>query len=287
MKHNRSTVARPPHERGIAEVRDLILMHDDDSRRAGAAVPPDDWVPHDPFLSMMNDRFRKGVFGPHPHRGFETVTYIVEGSLIHQDSRGSQGVLSVGDVQWMTAGSGVVHLEDPADEKPVHVLQLWLNLPAAQKMTIPRYQDLQGSKMPIRKEPGAEIRVFSGSSGGVVGPALNYVPVTMADLHLNIGATIKQDLPGSYNGFVHIVAGTGQFGRDRVMGRQEQTLWLERTADVNDTVLTITATTPLHAVLFAGRPLHEPIVAQGPFVMNTKEQIAQAIADYRAGYFGK
>jgi redox-sensitive bicupin YhaK (pirin superfamily) len=283
MKNNSQVL----YARGIANVTDLVPMHSDSIRQAGAAIPPGDWAAHDPFLSMMNDRFKKGAFGPHPHRGIETITYILDGSLSHQDSRGGRGVLTAGDAQWMTAGGGVEHLEDPVDDKPVQVLQLWLNLSATDKLTPPRYQDLRGDRMPVRHESGAEVRVFSGASGDVRGPALNHVPVTMVELRLDAGATIAQELPGSYNGFVYVIDGEGRFGRDGVAAGSHQTLWLERTPAGNPTTLSVTAITPIRVLLFAGEPLHEPVVAYGPFVMNTERQIEEAYADYRAGHFGR
>ncbi len=282
MKHD----PRSLRARGIAEVMDLVPMHDDPIRQAGAAIPPGNWAARDPFLSMMNDRFKKGAFGPHPHRGIETITYILEGSLRHQDSRGGQGVLTAGDAQWMTAGGGVEHLEDPVDDKSVHVLQLWLNLSAADKLTPSRYQDLRGAQMPIRKEPGAEVRVFSGDSAGIRGPALNHVPVTMVEVRLNAGVTMTQELPGSYNGFIYVIDGEGRFGRDSVVAGRDHTLWLERTASGMHTSVSMTAITSLRALLFAGEPLHESVVARGPFVMNTEQQIEEAYADYQAGRFG-
>lgn len=140
--------------------------------------------------------------------------------------------------------------------------------------------------MPVRQEPGADVRVFSGASGDVRGPALNHVPVTMVELRLSAGATIIQELPGSYNGFVYVIEGEGRFGRDGIAAGRHQTLWLERTPTDIPTTVSVTATTPLRALLFAGEPLHEPVVARGPFVMNTEQQIEEAYADYQAGHFG-
>lgn len=282
-----TTLARPT-ERGIAEVRDLVPMHDDAIRQAGAAIPPGEWSKHDPFLSMMNDRFKQGAFGPHPHRGFETVTYVLSGSLAHEDNRGGHGVLGPGDVQWMTAGRGVIHNEVPIDDRSVHVLQLWLNLPSDAKLVPSRYQDLRSTEMPVRREPGAEVRVFSGTSGKVAGPALNYTPVTMVELRLDHGARVAQELPAEYNGFIYIIEGSGRFGREGTVGHRDQTLWLERTLDGDgESSVSIEASTPLRAVLIAGMPLGEPVVARGPFVMNTEDELAEAFADYRSGRFGE
>ena len=140
-------------ERAIVSVTRSQPMHRDAIRDGRAAVMPGDWRKHDPFLSMMNDRFKRGAFGPHPHRGFETVTYVMSGRLRHEDNKGGGGELGPGDTQWMTAGRGVIHNEIPADDGFVHVLQLWLNLPAKDKLTPSRYQDLRGADMPVRREP--------------------------------------------------------------------------------------------------------------------------------------
>jgi len=274
------------HARSIAAVDDLRPMHDSPIRVAGAAIPPGDWQRHDPFLSLMNDRFKPGAFGLHPHRGFETVTYVLEGALAHEDTRGGSGTLGVGDAQWMTAGRGVEHNEHPVDQRFVHVLQLWLNLPAHDKMVPSRYQDLRGAAMPVRREPGAEVRVFSGRSGNVVGPALNYTPVTMLDIRMQRGARFVQELPGDDNGFIYIISGSGSFGSDARTGGAAQTLWLERTPSGVDTEIVLEATQPLHALLLAGQPLREPVAAYGPFVMSTREQIADAVADFNRGNFG-
>lgn len=274
-----------PIERGIASVEDLVPMHNSAIRVAGAAIPPGAWQRHDPFLSMMNDRFKQGAFGEHPHRGFETITYVLSGALAHHDNHGGRGVLNAGDAQWMTAGRGVVHNEVPVDENWVHVLQLWLNLPAKDKLVRSRYQDLRGEQMPVRRERGVEVRVFSGVSGGVQGPTLNYTPVTMLELRMDTGARFAQELPSDYNGFIHVIEGAGTFGGAATSGRKDQTLWLAHADAMEPTTITIEATTPLRALLFAGQPLHEAVVAHGPFVMNTQTQIVQTFADYEAGRF--
>ena len=276
--------------RGIRAVRDPLPMVNEHTRQAAAAVAPGQWREHDPFLSMMNDRFARGVFAPHPHRGFETLTYVLDGSLQHRDSRGGAGVLQVGDLQWMTAGSGLLHDEQPAGDGPVHVLQMWLNLPAASKLTTPRYQDLRGETMPVRREPGVQGRVFSGTSGDVHGPALNHVPMTLVDFRIEPGHAVEQVIAAGDNGFVYIVAGEARIGRDHTVAQAGQSAWLERGADGDrsDTTLRIEAgpDAPLHALVFAGTPLHEPVVAHGPFVMNSQQQIIEAIDEYNNGAFG-
>lgn len=253
--------------------------------KVGMVLQPGHFEDYDPFLFLAEDWFQRGVFDFHPHRGMETVTYIIEGILEHSDNHGGAGRLNPGDTQWMTAGRGIIHKEDPAIGETVHSLQLWLNLPAAKKMTETRYQDLQSTRMPLREEPGAKVRVFSGSSGGVTATTLNHVPVTMVEISLEPGATISQDLPGSYNGFIYVLEGRGVFGANEAEGKKNQVLWTNPTGDNEESEITITAKEPLKLVLFAGQPLHEPIVAYGPFVMNSEQEIRQAYADFRSGKF--
>ena len=281
---DRSTVAA----RGIRVVHDPVPMIDDRSRQASAAVARELWLEQDPFLSMMNDRFGAGAFGPHPHRGFETLTYVIDGALRHSDNRGGSGTLGPGDVQWMTAGRGVVHNEQPAGEAPVHVLQLWVNLAAADKLAPYRYQDLRGAQMPVWREPGVEVRVFSGEAGGVRGPARHHVPVTLLDIRLEPGARLTQALPAADNAFIYVLSGEGRFGTDATPAGAEHTLWLERApADATASSVRIEAQSALHVLLLSGPPLGEPVVAHGPFVMNSQAQIVQAIQDYqRTGFAG-
>lgn len=255
--------------------------------KAAPVLEPGRWLEFDPFLLMMEDWFQQGTFDFHPHRGFETVTYVLEGRLKHEDTNGGYGILEPGDVQWMTAGRGVLHSEDPLPGETVHSLQLWINLPRSEKMTEPYYQDLKAAEMPVRREPGAEVRVFSGSSGDVVSNTRNIVPVTYVELKLEAGAAIVQDVPGDYNGFIYVLEGRGRFGVDKTPGRAKQVLWLGGADGAERSEVMVLADEPLRALLIAGRPLGEPVAAQGPFVMNTAEEMKQAFADYFAGKFGK
>ena len=246
-----------------------------------------EWGPIDPFLALMEDWFPRGVFGKHPHRGIETVTYVLEGRLDHYDNQGNQGVILPGDAQWMTAGRGLIHNEVPPEGVVVHSLQLWINLPAAQKMTAPRYQDLVAKNLPARREPGAEIRVFSGDSGGTSAPTANHVPVTMVEIRLEAHASVRQDLPGDYNAFGVVLEGGGAIGVPETSVVAGDVAFLTRDdAAALSEVMVKAGDRPLRALLFAGRPLHEPVVARGPFVMNTEAEIEQAYIDYRAGRFG-
>lgn len=249
-------------------------------------LEPGHWKEFDPFLMLAEDWFQRGSFDVHPHRGIETVTYVMKGKLEHYDNKtAGKDELLPGDAQWMTAGRGVIHKEDPAAGETVHSLQLWVNLPSGDKMMEPRYQNLRSADMPLRVEEGAMIRVFSGSSSGVTSSTKNVVPITMVELNVEPGAAVKQDLPGSYNGFLYILEGEGLFGRGRTRAGVGQVLWLGSAEDNRNSEVEITAVTKLRALLYAGQPLNEPVVAHGPFVMNTPEQIRQAYEDYRDGKF--
>lgn len=236
---------------------------------------------------MMEDHFGAGAFDVHPHRGFETVTYVIDGRLEHYDSAtGAGGTLGKGDVQWMTAGRGVVHKESPPEGEMVHTLQLWVNLPREHKLAEPRYQNLPGDAMPVREEDGARIKVFSGSSGSTVSATLNYTPITFVEVELAAGASIVQDLPGSYNGYIFVLEGSGVFGANGVAASRGQAMQLGDAGEATASEVRISAeSSPLRLVLFAGEPIRQPIAAYGPFVMNTEEEIHQAFRDYREGKF--
>ncbi|MRN55599.1 pirin family protein [Paenibacillus monticola] len=274
-------------KRSISEVRDVILKSMSPIHAAGPVVEPGNWAKNDPFLLMMEDEFQKGSFDLHPHRGMETVTYVIAGQIEHYDTHsGEGGVLGPGDVQWMTAGSGVEHNEVPSEGLIARSLQLWVNLPREHKMTKPRYQNLKSEAMPIRQEKGATIKVFSGSSKDTVSSTLNYVPVTMVEMLIEPGFTVTQDLPGSYNGFIYVLEGSGTFGQNNEIASQSQVLWLGEGGS-GTSEIDITAINPLRLLLYAGEPLKEPVVARGPFVMNTEREITEAFSEYRQGTFLK
>lgn len=274
-------------KRGIRRIKTVQYQTNSPIHRNGFILEPGNWQEYDPFLMLAEDFFQKGTFDLHPHRGIETVTYVIEGTLEHFDNKAGEGKLEPGDVQWMTAGRGVIHKEDPAPGSTVHSLQLWVNLPSSEKMTEPRYQNLQSRDMPVRQEEKATVRVFSGSSKGVRAETLNHVPVTMVEILLGPGATVTQDLPGSYNGFLYILEGSGTFGSNEAEGRAGQVLFLSSAEKNTDSEITLTAKEGLRVLLYAGEPVNEPVVAYGPFVMNTREQIQQAIVDYQSGKFNE
>jgi redox-sensitive bicupin YhaK (pirin superfamily) len=248
--------------------------------RVRMVLEPGPWQENDPFLMLAEDWFVPGTFGDHPHRGFETVTFVLEGEIEHRDNHGGHGVLRAGDAQWMTAGRGVVHSEE-AGRDGAHSLQLWLNLPRTLKMTEPRYQDLRGAEMPVRESEGARLRVFSGASAEVMGPALNHVPVTMVEMQLNAGAIARQELPAPYNAFLYVIEGNGRFGRERKPARAGQVVWFH----IEEGDVVVEAESAMHAILYGGPQLREPVASQGPFVMNTIGELRQAFLDYQMGKF--
>jgi redox-sensitive bicupin YhaK (pirin superfamily) len=272
-------------QRNISDVWEVSHQRRGPKHTAGMVLEPGHWRRFDPFLLMAEDWFQRGTFDLHPHRGIETVTFVIDGNLEHNDNHGGEGVLHPGDVQWMTAGRGIIHAEQPREGDTVHSLQLWINLPSFKKSAEPRYQNLKSIDMPVFSEEGVLIRVFSGSSNGIKSETLNHVPVTMVEVVLEQGAVITQDLPSSFTGFIYILEGSGVFGIDETPGEKQQALRFEQCEGHADSEMKITAKEKLHLVLFAGEPIGEPVVAQGPFVMNTQEEIIQAYADYRDGKF--
>ena len=239
--------------------------------RVRLLLEPGHWEEYDPFLLLMEDWFPRGTFGDHPHRGFETVTFVLEGEVEHADNHGGRGVLRPGDAQWMTAGRGVVHSEE-AGPDGAHTLQLWINLPARLKMTEPRYEDLRGGQMPSEEKDGALLRYFQ--------PSVQHLPITMIELRLQVGASASHELPSDHNAFLYIIEGRAD------PAQAGQVVWFERRdGDDAPSTITVAAETPLHAILWAGPPLREPVAARGPFVMNTPEQLRQAFFDFQSGRF--
>jgi redox-sensitive bicupin YhaK (pirin superfamily) len=255
--------------------------------RVRPLVADGDYARSDPFLFLMEDWFGPHVFEDHPHRGIETVTYVIEGTLEHREHGRNTGTFSTGDAMWMTAGRGVIHNEAPAGRKEVHTLQLWVNLPASEKMTVPRFQILKGDTAPERAVEKGRVRVFSGQSGEVRSDTLNHVPVTMVEFRLEPGGFAVQELPASYNGFLHVLEGDGFFGKDRATAGAGEIVWMEMPGGEGISQFAVTGGSQgLRALLWAGEPLREPVVARGPFVMNTEQQIREAYDDFRAGRFG-
>ena len=262
-------VDTPQVQRGMSDVH-----------RVRPLVVPGRWAETDPFLALMEDWFPQGVFDRHPHRGFETVTYVIEGELEHYDNHGNRGTLAAGDAQWMTAGRGIIHNEQPLAGGTVHSLQLWLNLPRDRKLVPARHQHLTGDGVPVRREPGAELRVFSGESGPIRSSTQNYTPVTMIEVRLASKAEIEQALPASYNAFVVLIEGSGRIGKSSATVAAGQVAWLAQHHEPS-ALRMAAGESGLRALWFAGKPLREPVAARGPFVMNTEAELADSFKEFR------
>lgn len=244
-------------------------------------VKPDALPASDPFVLLMDDRLDvrepTQVGGPHPHAGLETVTLVLEGTLSDRD----EGELSTGDAVWMSAGRGIIHSESIEVTGHSRVLQLWVRLPASARGTAPRFEMIRKASLPIRREPGVEVRLYSGTTGTLRSPTLNHVPVTLADFVLEEGAVVEQELPASYNGFVYVLEGEVGVG-DLTLGKG-QVGWLNRPDGNGASTLRLRG--PGRAVLYAGEPQHEPIIQHGPFVAESEQDVARLFHEFHAGQF--
>jgi len=267
-------------------------------RRAFAGV---DLADLDPFVHL--DQMGEVEYAPgepkgtpwHPHRGFETVTYMIDGVFEHADSNGGGGVITNGDTQWMTAGAGILHIEKPPEWLVVsgglfHGLQLWVNLPAAQKFAAPRYQDLRASEVALVSSPdgGALVRVIAGDVAGHAGPGSTYTPMTMVHATLSPGARLSLPWRSDYNALVYVMAGQGSVGAEGIpIGTGQLAVFGEGNAVTIAATRTQESRSPdLDVIVLGGRPIREPVAWMGPFVMNTREEVMQAVADYQAGRLG-
>ena len=266
-------------------------------RRAFAGVSTSEL---DPFIGM--DQMGEVDYAPgepkgtpwHPHRGFETVTYVIDGTFDHQDSNGGGGRITNGDTQWMTAGAGILHIEAPPEELVIsgglfHGIQLWVNLPSANKWNPPRYQDIRGSEAALltTTDGGALLRLIAGDLGGQVGPGSTFTPIVMVHATISPGARVRLPWRADFNALAYALAGNGSVGGER------RPLHLGQLAVYGPgEALTLTADTTqgpggsLEVLLLGGQPIGEPVVHYGPFVMNTRAEIIQALEDYQAGRLG-
>jgi redox-sensitive bicupin YhaK (pirin superfamily) len=277
------------------------------------APPPRHWVgdgfnvhgffPHGPLTGARMSPFflldynaltefppREDPFGvgPHPHRGFETVTIAYKGKVAHHDSRGNGGVIGEGDVQWMTAGSGLLHKEYHEQEYnrqggPFQMVQLWVNLRAKDKMTEPKYQAITNAEMGRVKLPGGgEVEIIAGEFAGVKGPASTFSPVHLYNLKLKKGETLELDYPAGYTTAILAIEGSATFNGVETLATDHLALF-EREGEH----ITVTAVEDSVLLVMSGEPLNEPIAQYGPFLMNTQEEIVQAIHDFQSGKFGQ
>jgi quercetin 2,3-dioxygenase len=255
----------------------------------------------DPFIHM--DQMGEVEYAPgepkgtpwHPHRGFETVTYMIDGTFQHRDSIGGGGLITDGATQWMTAGSGILHIERPPDELVAsgglfHGIQLWVNLPAAQKWIPPRYQDIRADAVTLVSSPdgGALLRVIAGSVAGFVGPGSTHTPINLVHATLSPGAELRLPWPPEFNALVYVLAGRGRIGPEQRPFATGQLAVLGE-----GDVLVMKAeqhqeqrAPQLEALILGGRPIREPIAWSGPFVMNTRAELVQAYDDYERGRIG-
>ena len=268
-------------------------------RRAFAGI---DMADLDPFVHM--DQMGEVDYGPgepkgtpwHPHRGFETVTYMIDGTFLHQDSIGGGGVIQNGATQWMTAGSGILHIERPPDALIdsgglFHGIQLWVNLPAKLKMTNPRYQDIEAESVSLltNENGDAIIRVIAGSLGGIDGPGSTHTPIAISHVSLLPGAQLSLPWNPAYNALTYVLAGQGTVGDDRSAIAEG-----EMAVHVDGDYLVLAAnesqdsrTQAFEVLILGGEPIREPVATYGPFVMNTRAELQQAFEDYEAGRLGQ
>jgi redox-sensitive bicupin YhaK (pirin superfamily) len=227
----------------------------------------------------------KARLSPHPHRGFEPVTFLFNGKIHHKDSTGSEGLLQTGDVQWMTAGSGIIHSEGPSAEfakegGEMEIIQLWVNLPRDQKMTKPKYQDIKKETIPVVEDNGFTLNVVAGDYKNVKGPASTFSPITAMMVYFKKDATTTIEVPSSYNAMVYVLDGSVESN-----GTVLERFNLGVAGPEGDSI-ELKAKTDGKLLFLAGEPINEPVVSYGPFVMNYPGEIKQAILDYETGKMG-
>ena len=268
-------------------------------RRAFQGVDPADL---DPFIHM--DQMGEVEYAPgepkgtswHPHRGFETVTYIIDGTFEHADSNGGGGVITNGDTQWMTAGGGILHIERPPEALVAsgglfHGIQLWVNLPRAQKLVAPRYQDLRGGQVALLASPdaGSLVRVIAGEVAGHAGPGSTYTPMTMVHATVSPGATLTLPWREDFNALGYVLSGHGTVGAEAIAVRTAQLAVFGPGGAITvaaDAEQDARHAAGLDVLLLGGAPIREPIAWMGPFVMNTKAEVLQAFEDFQQGRLG-
>jgi len=291
----------PSAERPVAKVTTAPAGYEGEGfpvRRGFAGV---DLRQLDPFIHM--DQMGEVEYAPgepkgtpwHPHRGFETVTYMIDGVFRHQDSNGGGGLITNGDTQWMTAGGGILHIEEPPEELVAsgglfHGLQLWVNLPARLKMTRPRYQDIRAGQVALLSSPdgGALLRVIAGDLGGHAGPGVTHTPITLVHATVAPGAQVRLPWRKDFNALGYVLAGAGTVGAKHRPVRMGQ-LAVFGPGEAITVAADASQDGPspsLDILLLGGQPIREPVAAYGPFVMNTRAELVQAFEDFQAGRLG-
>ena len=304
----RIAAAGPEHQRPVRSVTTAPAGFEGEGfpvRRAFAGV---DLSLLDPFVHM--DQMGEVEYAPgepkgtpwHPHRGFETVTYLMDGTFEHQDSNGGGGLITNGDTQWMTAGGGILHIEKPTEALVAsgglfHGIQLWVNLPRAQKLVAPRYQDLRGESVGLlaSADAGALVRVIAGDVAGHQGPGSTYTPMTMLHATVSAGASLSVPWQPEFNALAYVLAGQGYAGVERRPVRTGQLVVFGSASHAGGGADAISVAASdaqdsrhraLEVLLLGGRPIREPVAWGGPFVMNTKLEVMQAFEDFQAGRLG-
>lgn len=245
-----------------------------------------DFEQSDPFIMLMDDRLEKTDFnpvgGPHPHAGFETVTLVLAGEI----GEGENGLRS-GDLEMMTAGSGIVHTETISKPASMHILQLWLNLPKHERQAQPRVQHLRAANVPYKVDDGVAVKVYSGAFAGLTSPLKNHTPLILAELKLNANTTIKANLPSDFSTFLYVIEGSAGVGADNKFITKDHVGWLNRTDAPAESEFQITAGAEgARLVLYAAQPQHHEIVSHGPFIADSMDDIRQLYSDYRSGRMG-
>lgn len=246
----------------------------------GWVLPPNRYSDFDPFILMAEDWFKRGAFSDHPHRGFQTVTYVIDGRLEHIDNAGGHSILEPGDIQYMNAGWAARHGEEGVEQDIAHTLQLWVNLPKFLKRTPTTYQDVHSENAPILKFEGGYAKIFSGEFNHIKGPLNSLVPITLAEIHLEVGQTYEHVLPVSHNTFMYMLGGEVSVG-SAILKKHDVAL-----LDEGEKLVLTAKARRTRFLVYSGEPIKEEIVQYGPFVMNTMEEIQEAYRDYQKGDFG-
>lgn len=287
-------------QRTISKVIDALTTTEGEGFIVHRSFPNNSIRDFDPFLLLdemgpieLMPGQAKGA-PDHPHRGFETVTYVIEGAFEHKDSQGNKGKLYSGDVQWMTAGSGVIHSEMPESEfakngGKLHGFQLWVNLPKIDKMMKPRYRDISSKNIPVNfSEDGkVKVKVIAGESMGKTAVIDTKIPIMYLHFSMQPGSNVTQKISKKYNSFAYLAEGAGYFGEEKKLVHKGQAIFFEKDGDEITINASKSSKLPLEVLLFGGSPIGEPISRYGPFVMNTDEEIQKALADYRSGKMGQ
>jgi quercetin 2,3-dioxygenase len=279
-------------QRSVSLHTDLVHMNVGPSFRVKQPLPAEGLQQVSPFILLHHAGPQQHAPGavtarlsPHPHRGFEPVTFLFSGKLHHKDSTGAEGFLESGDVQWMTAGSGIIHSEGPSEQfaregGAMELVQLWVNLPRDHKMTAPKYQDIKGSTIPVSERNGFRVQVVAGEFEGNKGPASTFTPIMALMVHFGNKGAIDIPVPQGWNALAYVLAGSVKAG-DTTLATNNMSVFVP---DGDGT--TLEAQSAGYLLFLAGEPIEEPVVSYGPFVMNYPGEIKQAILDYETGKMG-